>query len=52
MTPTGLLIVHSSPAEGADEAEFRRWYSEAHALEMIERGGACGSAATAPAVSH
>lgn len=40
MTASGLLIVHSGPAEGADEDEFNRWYSEVHAPEIVERGAA------------
>src|SRR5689334_2727849 len=36
----GLLIVLSETAEGADEEEFNRWYSEVHAPEMVERGAA------------
>lgn len=37
---TGLLIVHSRAADGADEAEFNRWYDEVHAPEIVERGAA------------
>jgi len=40
MTATGLLIVHTSPADGADEEEFNRWYDEVHAPEIVERGAA------------
>jgi hypothetical protein len=36
----GLLIVLSDAAEGADEDEFNRWYSQVHAPEMVERGAA------------
>ena len=36
----GLLIVLSELAEGADEDEFNRWYSEVHAPEIVERGAA------------
>ncbi len=38
--PKGLLIVLSEAAEGADEDEFNRWYSEVHAPEIVERGAA------------
>ena len=38
--PKGLLIVLSESAEGADEDEFNRWYTEEHAPEIIERGAA------------
>ena len=38
--PKGLLIVVSECAEGADEDEFNRWYSEEHAPEIVERGAA------------
>ena len=38
--PKGLLIVLSETAEGADEDEFNRWYSEVHAPEIVERGAA------------
>ena len=37
---TGLLIVHSSPMEGADEDEFNRWYDDVHAPEIVARGAA------------
>lgn len=37
---TGLLIVHSSPVDGADEEEFNRWYEEVHAPEIVARGAA------------
>ena len=38
--PKGLLIVLSEVAEGADEEEFNRWYTEVHAPEIVERGAA------------
>lgn len=36
----GVLLVLSSVADGADEAEFNRWYEEVHAPEILERGAA------------
>lgn len=36
----GLLIVHSDPVDGADEAEFNRWYSQVHAPGVVARGAA------------
>ena len=36
----GLLIVLSEVADGADEDEFNRWYSEVHAPEVVARGAA------------
>lgn len=38
--PKGLLIVVAEVAEGADEDEFNRWYSDVHAPEIVERGAA------------
>lgn len=38
--PKGLLLVMSSPTDGADEDEFNSWYTEVHAPEIISRGAA------------
>jgi hypothetical protein len=35
-----LLIVFSNPADGADVAEFNRWYTDVHVVDILKLGGA------------
>lgn len=36
----GILVVFTNPTTEADEDEFNRWYTERHAPDIINLGGA------------
>jgi hypothetical protein len=37
--PKATMVVWTNPAEGADEAEFNRWYDEVHVRDVLKLDG-------------